>query len=1106
MGIKKCIPSNVGGCTLFLLLKLTRCAKIITSIKNTVYSKYKYSKRRNRWGKQRKIKNQQSTGNKRGINMKLNKKFKKEILIKMLAMSLLVTSMPPINVFAYDSPPSSNNFTYCITKGIDSAEVIGRVEGIKIYNEANYSIYYMEYGGKVYIVNVDMYNMSDINIPSTIQGMEVAGWLTDVVDNTAVQLFARAGNDYLLNEENSERIYGDTNKDAELVTNITLPNGIKKIPDVFLYYNDGWISTGNLNAVNGPNVREVGGHAFRKQHIVSANLPNLAIIGRSAFEGTPLTTLSTNELTIIRDSGLYQCTNLTSLDLSNIQTIERSGLANCGKLNVVLPPKSITLGDYALLNVKSVTLKDDQLTGGTNVFAGTMVTYLKTDISCAELFVGAKGVYVIPNSSASNKLAAVGVNVSPLILTASNVTGITHNDITYVAGDPINPNNITINVNVNGLDASFTGSDLGVTFDPLVATKGTNSVAVYYNGNKLGDVTYSATASDTEATLEMVKELTTRVEQLTSQVTEISKELIETNKELIKYKEEIIKIQTIVGAGDMSEVIEKINELTQKIESYESKIREYEQIIKEYESQIKEYQATIEHYKELIKEATGGESEDIGDLIKKFEDLLAELENMKGQLNEAEASKEDLIKFKKDMAELVGLDKDATTDEIKEEVMKIQAELASSKQEIETYKELIKELYKNLGINGGEVGDGSTGDFTSIFEKVKEMTDRISELEKMLNEISKNLGTGDITTGETSIEEILNIINSLKQQITDMQAENNGLYEILNQIKVLLGLGTDATPGDIMSEITNIKNELVISQTTINNYKQQIEDLTNKNWSNMTEEELNAALKQLQEKYEAIINEYKAALEKANAEIDNLKTENAALKKENSSLKDENAALKKEIEQLKAKNNSTTTENNAVEKENSELKDENNTLLEQIKELKKQLALYINNTTTNENKASDLQSKLDTANTENNSLKETIDQLKAQIEKLKSTSSTSTTTVTKTQPTQSTQSTYQAIPSTETKAEPEIIQLNTVKSVELAETEVSNLYELTADDNIDYVVSDQGVEELDQTLSMTTSRTSSLKFIIVSIILLGLALVVAYFLNKKYLWFPQFVK
>ena len=137
---------------------------------------------------------------------------------------------------------------------------------------------------------------------------------------------------------------------------VTFPEGVTSIGEGLFFSNE------NLTTVDIPStITTLGSYCFElcsNLVITDLNLPNLTTLGKNAFIGTKIQTVSNlGSITSIPQECFKDCSGLTSVAIPNsVTSIGKNAFSNCSSLTSLTIPNSVTsIVDYAFSGCSSLT-------------------------------------------------------------------------------------------------------------------------------------------------------------------------------------------------------------------------------------------------------------------------------------------------------------------------------------------------------------------------------------------------------------------------------------------------------------------------------------------------------------------------------------------------------------------------------------------------------------------------------------------------------------------------------------------------------------------------------------------------------------------------------
>ena len=231
----------------------------------------------------------------------------------------------------------------------------------------------------------------------------------------------------------------------------------------------------------------------------------------------------------------------------------------------------------------------------------------------------------------------------------------------------------------------------------------------------------------------------------------------------------------------------------------------------------------------------------------------------------------------------------------------------------------------------------------------------------------ENLNSNNFNLNEYDFESLKNIIENylIKNNLLSQYITVDGVLNLAKAIK----------------EMEEYKKQLILSQTMVNSLKNDFEELTKENTTNLNNQEINDKLETYKNNLENLKNDY-----------DKLINENNDLKKQNIKLM-QNTELKNEINEYQLKNeklkldiNNILNEKNNLEKENVDLKQQlKNINMEKIrnqleyeqmqKELNNEKEKYINDLKNKNEELNEYKKKIDILEKKDESIEEEQEQI-----------------------------------------------------------------------------------------------------------------------------------
>lgn len=371
----------------------------------------------------------------------------------------------------------------------------------------------------------------------------------------------------------------------------------------------------------------------------------------------------------------------------------------------------------------------------------------------------------------------------------------------------------------------------------------------------------------------------------------------------------------------------KITELEVEINQLKVSITEKDGTIASLSTQIEELSAKVVEYETLLAEIRGILGVDTNDdILNKIREILDELSKLKDDYEDlsdeySDYKEEAIFKINSLTAEVTQLKIDLDATKIDLGVAK--EKLKNATEELEDLKSLLTDIRKELDVS----------DNTDIIPAIKELKDKVSDLES------------EVDTLKTSLDTANDEINNLK-------ADKDAYGDRLNDLKDQVGADSTDDIEDKIKAMQDLIDEYANKISTLENDKDLLEDTVAKQ-----KEDIDALRATLDSDGQALADRI-AELEE---EVENLKSKNGQLTdminvhveninimtEEIKTLKDEITRLQTEldtandtIEDLREKLSAVNVENEELKKENEELKkgtQGKEDLLKQIEELQKQV-------------------------------------------------------------------------------------------------------------------------------------------------------------------------
>lgn len=419
--------------------------------------------------------------------------------------------------------------------------------------------------------------------------------------------------------------------------------------------------------------------------------------------------------------------------------------------------------------------------------------------------------------------------------------------------------------------------------------------------------------------------LDTIQEQLNIQVS--TNEQLSGQLETLQSQKDALNSQLEALEDQNSEQAQVIKDKIAEISAKEDKIKELQAQVDTINSQIHDLQTDIVNYEAGMKEVQTLLNGYLSSENQIDPDEVPTIESIKNQIRAFYEEYEEVSKKAQAMADSfdrlkaqLGLNKDATVEDVEKKVEEINNTLNSTKTQLDGYKATLDEIKGQLADKGLSVDETK-----SLEEQLKETTDKIQQAitdldntQKELDEI-QNVADGTYEGDAEKLGETAKKVNDLKELATSLEAFSDSIAS-------KLGLSADATKEEILATIEELLESASsggsVDFAKIKELEQKVSDLTKENEELVTKNtELaseNATLKQ---------NISNGSNGSTNSDI--VDTSSASYKA-GYAAGSQNNSSQSTINALVAQTSSLSSENAKLTKENTQLSEDNKTLNEQV--------------------------------------------------------------------------------------------------------------------------------------------------------------------------------